>query len=70
MDSQKFRNRTRIELLKYLSYPILGVLVFCTNSQLNVNYFIKGYLSFIELQMAIVAFYFIVSKLNKNKSTN
>ena len=65
MDSQKFDNRSRIESLKYLLYPLLGVLVFYTNSQLSFNYFLKGYLSFLELQIGVVAIYFITSKIKK-----
>ena len=62
MDSQKFNNRSRFELLKYLLYPLLGMLVFYANSQLSFNYFIKGYLSFIELQIAVIAIYFLSKK--------
>ena len=62
MDSQKFDNRSRIESLKYLLYPLLGMLVFYTNSQLSFNYFIKGYLSFIELQIGVIAIYLLSKK--------
>ena len=48
--------------MKYLLYPLLGMLVFYTNSQLSFNYFIKGYLSFIELQIAVMVIYFLTKK--------
>lgn len=60
----------RAKMVKYLLYPILGMLVFYTNSQLNSNYFVKGYLSFIELQLVIVVIHFLVSKINNNKYRN
>lgn len=56
----------KISSIKYLLYPILGMSIFYTNSRLEFNYFIKGYLSFIELQIAVIAIYFITSKLKKH----
>lgn len=57
----------KIVSVKYLLYPILGTVIFYTNSQLDFNYFIKGYLSFMELQIAVIAIYFITSKIRKNR---
>ena len=51
--------------IKYLPYPLLGLLIFYVNSQLDFNYFVKGYLSLLELQVAIVLVYYITSKLRK-----
>lgn len=64
MDRQKL-HAEKAKTLKYLLYPLLGMLVFYTNSQLNFNYFIKSYLSLIELQVGVVIIYFLISKIKK-----
>lgn len=64
MDRQNL-HAEKAKTLKYLLYPLLGMLVFYTNSQLNFNYFIKSYLSLIELQIGVVVIYFLTSKIKK-----
>lgn len=68
MNRQIVKNKTIIKLSKYSLYPILGLLVFYGNSQLNINYFVKGYLSLLELQIGILIIYFLFSKLKKTKN--
>ena len=58
-------NRLKIRLLRYFPYLILGSLILYTNSQLNLNYFLRGYLSLLELQIGIVVIFFIASKSKK-----
>lgn len=56
------------KLFKYGTYPFFGLLAFYANSQLDLNYFVKGYLYLLELQIVIVLFVFLKSKLNKEKN--
>ena len=58
----------KVSSIKYFLYPILGMSLFYINSRLELNYFIKGYLSFIELQIAVIAIYLITSIRKNNKS--
>lgn len=59
--------KTKGKLLTYCSYPILGLLVFYGNSQLDLNYFAKGYFSLLELQIGTVLIFLIASKVRKAK---
>lgn len=68
MIRQKF-SLEKVIPVKYLLYPILGMVVFYTNSQFDLNYFIKGYLSFMELQIAVIGIYFLNSQVRKNKKS-
>lgn len=70
MNYQILKNKTITKFSKYSLYPILGLLVFYGNSQLNLNYFVKGYLSLLELQVGILIIYFLSSKLRKGRAKN
>jgi len=55
--------------LRLLPYLILGGLIFTVNSSLQLNYFLRGYLTLIESQIVIIAIFFLIAKLaKKNKS--
>jgi hypothetical protein len=56
------------KFLQFLFYPILGLLVFYGNSQLDINYFFKGYLSLLELQIGVVLIFIVTSKIRKSKA--
>ena len=50
-----------------LPYVILGLVLFAFTSTLNVNYFLKGYVTIIEIQMGIVALYFLLAKRKQSR---
>lgn len=60
-----FKNNNKA--FRYIPYLIFGLFVFIFNSQLNLNYFIKGYISVLELQAGIILIYFLTSRLKKTK---
>ncbi len=61
-DRQKLINLSTWQLLPYVA---LGILIFVANSNLNINYFFRGYLTMIESQIAIVGLYFMMNKIKK-----
>ena len=61
-----FSHKSKIGLLRNVSLIVLGLLVFYGNSQLNFNYFVRGYLSLLELQIGVVIIFLIASKVRKN----
>lgn len=48
-------------------FLLLGLSIFCLNSFLEVNYFLKNYLLILEIQSSIVIVYFTMMKLRKLK---
>jgi hypothetical protein len=53
-----------------LPYLLFGLLLFAVNSSFNLNYFARGYLTILEIQVGIVILYFWLAKqkkLTKNK---
>ena len=60
-----FNNNNRA--FGYIPYLIFGLFVFIFNSQLNFNYFIKGYISVLELQAGIILIYFLSLKFKRSK---
>lgn len=55
--------------LRLLPYVILGGLIFAVNSSLQLNYFLRGYLTLIESQIVIIGIFFLMTKLaRRNKS--
>ena len=60
-------HKSKIALLRNVSLAILGLLIFYSSSQLDFNYFVRGYLSLLELQIGVVVIFFIASKLRKNR---
>ncbi len=49
-----------------LPYLIFGLILFAVTSSLNLNYFAKGYLTILEIQIGIVAIYFWLAKQKKS----
>lgn len=68
MRNQVNKNQAVDKYLKYLLYPLLGLIVFYGNSQLEFNYFIKGYLSLLELQLGALIIYWMFFKRKSNNS--
>jgi hypothetical protein len=52
--------------LRLLPFVGLGALVFALNSGIETNYFLKGYLTLLELQTAILVLYFL-TKMGRSK---
>jgi hypothetical protein len=53
--------------LRVLPFVGLGALVFALNSGIETNYFLKGYLTLLELQTAIVVLYFLTKMVRSKK---
>jgi hypothetical protein len=53
--------------LRILPFVGLGALVFALNSGIETNYFLKGYLTLLELQTAIVVLYFL-TRMGRSKN--
>jgi hypothetical protein len=53
--------------LRVLPFVGLGALVFALNSGMETNYFLKGYLTLLELQTAIVVLYFL-TRMGRSKN--
>lgn len=68
------KNKTRSNLTKGYSWELgilmlLGLCIFCLNSVLELNYFLKNYLLILEIQSSIVIVYFTMMKLRKVKKS-
>ncbi|CUR31688.1 conserved hypothetical protein [Planktothrix tepida PCC 9214] len=55
---------------RFLPYTVLGILIFYCNSTWDVNFFVKGYLTILELQTAIILLYFLMGRLSKSQNLN
>lgn len=56
-----------MKIIKLMPYTILGLLIFLINSQINLNYLLKGYFTLIELQVVMIIMYFyLMPKIAKN----
>ncbi|WP_013323056.1 hypothetical protein [Gloeothece verrucosa] len=54
--------------LRLLPYLLVGTFVFISNSQTDLNYFLRGYLVLLESSFGLVLIYFLVAKIiNRNK---
>lgn len=53
---------------RLLPFLALGGVVFALNSAIEGNYLLKGYLTLLELQAAIVVIYFLTTKIGKSKN--
>lgn len=65
-------NKTRSSLTRGYPWQLgifiaLGLSIFCINSFLELNYFVKNYLLILEIQSLIVIVYFTMMKLKKIK---
>jgi hypothetical protein len=54
--------------IKLSPYLVFGLLVFVFNSATSSNYWVKGYLTILELQAGIILIYFVITKLKKQKN--
>jgi hypothetical protein len=54
--------------LRVLPFLGLGVVIFTLNSATEWNYFLRGYLTLLELQAGIVILYFLRAKIGKSKN--
>lgn len=48
--------------LSLLPYLVLGIIIFSFNSSLDVPYFLRGYLTLLEVQVGLLALYFLLRK--------
>lgn len=53
--------------LRFIPYAALGILVFALNSNLEFNYFVKGYLTILECQAGIVLVYFLMQRATRTQ---
>lgn len=51
--------------LKLLPYLVLGGVVFTLNSQMDLNYMLRGYFTLLETQVGIVLIYFLMNRRTK-----
>jgi hypothetical protein len=77
MVDSAMRNRSLEQLVRrkiprllsgYLPYLILGGVVFWGNSNLELPYFLRGYLTLLEAQLGLALLYFLVFKRHKSTS--
>lgn len=54
---------------RFLSYGVLGLLIFYFNSTWDSNIFVKGYLTLLEVQTSLVLLYFMMARLSKKSSS-
>lgn len=60
LNNQRLKlNFHRLRLVPYLA---IGCLIFYFNSNLNLNYLVKGYLVLIESQLCIILIYLMTAK--------
>ncbi len=53
---------------RFLPYGILGILIFYVNSTWDANFFVKGYLTVLEVQTAMILLYFLMARLSKSQN--
>lgn len=51
---------------RFLSYGVLGLLIFYFNSTWDSNIFVKGYLTLLEVQTSMVLLYFMIGRFSKS----
>ncbi|RCJ38935.1 hypothetical protein A6769_07805 [Nostoc punctiforme NIES-2108] len=49
--------------LRLVPYLTIGSLIFYFNSNLDLNYIVKGYLVLMECQLGIIFIYFLTAKI-------
>ncbi len=50
-----------------LPFIICGLIIFSVNSHLELNYFVKGYVTVLELQTIFLILYFFIFKFKNNR---
>lgn len=56
------RLKLKFNQLHLISYLAIGSLIFYVNSNLDLNYIVKGYLVLMECQLGIIVIYFLTAK--------
>lgn len=61
-----------VDRKKWQLFPFVlgGLILFVINSNLELNYFAKGYLTILEIQTLALLFYFLIAKYRKKSSIN
>lgn len=54
--------------LRWLPYAMLGGFIFYLNADLDLNYFVRGYLILMQMQVGAIALYFLLAKLSRHPS--
>ena len=63
--SDLYNQRLKLKLhqLRLVPYLAIGSLIFYFNSNLDLNYIVKGYLVLMECQLCIIVIYFLTAKI-------
>jgi hypothetical protein len=62
-DLNNQRLNFKFHQLRLVPYLAIGSLIFYLNSNLDLNYIVKGYLVLMECQLCIIVIYFLTAKL-------
>ncbi len=54
--------------LRWLPYAALGGLIFYLNADFEANYFVRGYLILMQMQVGAIALYWFSAKLSRNSA--
>lgn len=57
------RFKLKLHQLRLVPYLAIGSLIFYFNSNLDLNYIVKGYLVLMESQICIIIIYLLTAKL-------
>ncbi len=57
------RLKLKLNQLHLVPYLAIGSLIFYLNSNLDLNYIVKGYLVLMESQLCIIVIYFLTAKV-------
>ncbi len=56
------RIKIKIHQLRLVPYLAIGSLIFYFNSNLDLNYIVKGYLVLMQSQLCIIVIYFLTAR--------
>lgn len=62
IDLNNKRLKLKLHQLRLIPYLAIGSLIFYFNSNLDLNYIVKGYLVLMESQLGIILIYFLMAK--------
>ncbi len=62
-DLNNQRLKLKLHQLRLVPYLAIGSLIFYFNSNLDLNYIVKGYLVLMESQLCIMVIYFLTAKI-------
>lgn len=57
------RLKFKLHQLRLVPYLAIGSLIFYLNSNLDLNYIVKGYLVLMESQLCIIVIYFLTARV-------